>query len=669
MKNYTAKNIRNIAVVGHGGTGKTSLAEAMLFNTGAINRLGRVEDGTTTADYHPEEVKRGITVHTSAVPCEYEGTKLNILDTPGYSDFIGEVKGALRVAEGALFVVCGVSGVEVQTEAVWELAGGAARAVFINKLDRENANFDRAIEQLREKFGTTFVPFAIPIGVAENFRGVVDILCEKAYLYDGKEEKLGSIPEELSDQVRKYRDKLIEAAAEADDEYLMKYLDGLELTAEEISSGLVKGFKEAKFVPVLCGTATKNCGVKALMDFLASYFPAPQAEDGPLAALVFKTLADPYVGRMNYVSVFSGTLKSDSTVYNSNKEKSERVGQIFFVRGKTQQPTENVPAGDIAALVKLAETTTGDTLCEKDKPVTLEGIHFPEPTLSIAVEPKTQGDEDKLATALARLVEEEPTIRVTKNIETKQTIITGMGETQLEMIIERFKRKFGVDVVQKPLRIPYRETIRAEVKVEGKYKKQTGGRGQYGHVWLRIAPLPDEEFKFDEEIFGGAVPSQYFPAVEKGVREALNEGVLAGYPVTNVAVTLYDGSYHPVDSSEMAFKIAASMAFKKGAQQAKPVLLEPIMEVEVLVPENFMGDVIGDLNTKRGRILGMEPTGKQSRIRALVPFAEMARYAIDLKSITQGRGSFKMQFSSYEEVPGRIAEEIIKKAQEEKAEK
>ena len=669
MKNYTAKNIRNIAVVGHGGTGKTSLAEAMLFNTGAINRLGRVEDGTTTADYHPEEVKRGITVHTSAVPCEYEGTKLNILDTPGYSDFIGEVKGALRVAESALFVVCGVSGVEVQTEAVWELAGGAAKAVFINKLDRENANFDRAVEQLHEKFGATFVPFAIPIGVAENFRGVVDILCEKAYLYDGKEEKTGSIPEELSDQVRKYRDKLIEAAAEADDEYLMKYLDGLELTAEEISSGLVKGFKEAKFVPVLCGTATKNCGVKALMDFLVSYSPAPQTEDGPLAALVFKTLADPYVGRMNYVRVFSGILKSDSTVYNSNKEKSERVGQIFFVRGKTQQPTENVPAGDIAALVKLTETTTGDTLCEKDKPVTLEGIDFPEPTLSIAVEPKTQGDEDKLATALARLVEEEPTIRVTKNIETKQTIITGMGETQLEMILERFKRKFGVDVTQKPLRIPYRETIRAEVKVEGKYKKQTGGRGQYGHVWLRIAPLPGEEFKFDEEIFGGAVPSQYFPAVEKGVREALNEGVLAGYPVTNVAVTLYDGSYHPVDSSEMAFKIAASMAFKKGAQQAKPVLLEPIMEVEVLVPENFMGDVIGDLNTKRGRILGMEPMGKQSRIRALVPFAEMARYAIDLRSITQGRGSFKMQFASYEEVPGRIAEEIIKKAQEEKAEK
>lgn len=669
MKNYSAKDIRNIAIVGHGGTGKTSLAEALIFNTGASNRLGRVEDGTTTADYHPEEVKRGITVHTSIVPCEYEGTKLNLLDTPGYSDFIGEVKAALRVVEGVLFVVCGVGGVEVQTEVIWEQAGDETpRAVFINKIDRENANFDHVLEQLHEKFGANFVPFTIPIGAAESFRGVVDILGEQAYTSDANEEA-GPVPAELTGKVQAYRDKLIEAAAESDDEYLMKYLDGLELSPEEIRDGLVKGLKQAKFVPVLCGTATKNCGVRALLRFMAGYFPAPEVQEGPLAALVFKTLADPYVGRMNFVRVFSGVLKSDSSVLNSVKEKSERLGQIFFVRGKNQQPTEMVAAGDLAALVKLSETTTGDTLCEKDKPVVLEKIEFPEPTLGIAVEPKTQGDEDKLATALARLVEEEPTIRVNKNTETRQTVITGMGETQLDMIIERFKRKFGVDVVQKPLRVPYRETIRAETKVEGKYKKQTGGRGQYGHVWLRLAPFTEGEFQFEEDIFGGAVPGQYFPAVEKGVREAMNEGVLAGYRVTNVGVTLYDGSYHPVDSSEMAFKIAASMAFKKGAQQAKPVLLEPVMEVEVLVPENFMGDVIGDLNTKRGRILGMEPTGKQSRIRAMVPFSEMTRYAIDLKSMTQGRGSFKMQFSSYEEVPGRIAEDIIKKAQEEKAEK
>lgn len=666
MKNYAAKDLRNVAVVGHGGTGKTSLVEALLFNTGAINRLGRVEDGTTTADYHPEEVKRGITVHTSIVPCEFEGIKINLLDTPGYSDFIGEVKGALRVSEGALFTVCGVGGVEVQTEAIWDYAGDIPRVVFVNKLDRENANFDRVLEELRTKFGSNFVPFTVPVGAAESFRGVVDVLGEKAYLDEGKGEKEAPVPENLKAQVQEYREKMIEAAAEADDEYLMKYLEGTELTVEEVRTGLAKGLREAKFVPVLCGSASKNCGGRALLEFSARFFPAPEAKDGPLAALVFKTIADPYVGRMNYIRVFSGVLTSDTNLYNSTKGKTEKISQLFFLRGKNQQQTDAIPAGDIGVLVKLTDTTTGDTLCEKDKPVTLEGIDFPEPTLSIAVEPKTQGDEDKLATALARLVEEEPTARVTKNVETKQTVITGIGETQLDMILERFKRKFGVEVNQKPLRIPYRETVRAEAKVEGKYKKQTGGRGQYGHVWLKVEPLPGEEFKFEEDIFGGSVPSQYFPAVEKGVREAMNEGVLAGYPVTNIAVTLYDGSFHPVDSSELAFKIAASMAFKKGLQQSKPVLLEPVMEVEVLVPDTFMGDVISDLNTKRGRILGMEPTGKLTKIRAQAPLAEMARYAIDLKSMTQGRGSFSMKFSSYEEVPGQIAEKIIKKAQEEK---
>lgn len=666
MKDYAAKDLRNVAVVGHGGTGKTSLVEALLFNTGVISRLGRVEDGTTIADYHPEEIKRGITVHTSVVPCEFEGTKVNLLDTPGYSDFVGEVKGALRVVEGALFTVCGVGGVEVQTEAIWDWTGEMPRVVFINKLDRENADFDRVLQELRTKFGANFVPFTVPVGTAESFRGVVDVLNEKAYLDEGEGEKEAPVPEDLSAQVQEYREKMIEAAAEADDEYLMKYLECMELSVEEVQAGLVKGLQEAKFVPVLCGSATKNLGVKALLNFCVSFLPAPEAKDGPLSALVFKTIADPYVGRMNYIRVFSGVLAGDTNLWNSTKGKSEKISQLFFLRGKNQQQTERIPTGDIGVLVKLTDTTTGDTLCEKDKPVTLVGIDFPEPTLSIAVEPKTQGDEDKLANALARLVEEDPTVRVTKNVETKQTVITGIGETQLDMILERFKRKFGLEVNQKPLKIPYRETVRVEAKVEGKYKKQTGGRGQYGHVWLKIEPLPEEGFRFEEDIFGGAVPSQYFPAVEKGVREAMNEGILAGYPVTNVAVTLYDGSFHPVDSSELAFKIAASMAFKKGMQQAKPVLLEPVMEVEVLVPDIFMGDVISDLNTKRGRILGMEPTGKVTKIRALAPLAEMARYAIDLKSMTQGRGSFTMKFSSYEEVPGQIAERIIKKAQEEK---
>ncbi|MDI6631272.1 MAG: elongation factor G [Bacillota bacterium] len=667
MKGYAAEKIRNVAVVGHGGTGKTSLVEALLFNTGAINRLGRVEDGTTTADYHPEEAKRGITIHTSIVPCEFEGLKLNFLDTPGYSDFIGEVKAALRVVEGALFTVCAAAGVEVQTEIIWDYTAEMPRVVFVNKLDRENANFEQVLQSLSEKFGANFVPFMVPVGAAENFRGVVDVLNGKAYLLGEKGETEGPVPEDLAGAVEKYREKIIEAAAEAEDEYVMKYLEGQELTPEEIRAGLLKGLKEAKFVPVLCGSATKNSGVRLLLSFFSQFFPAPEVQEGPLAALVFKTLADPYVGRMNFLRVFSGVLRSDSVVLNSTKQKTEKIGQVFFLRGKNQQPAESIPAGDIGVLVKLTETTTGDTLCDKDNPVVLEGIAFPEPTLSIAVEAKSQGEEDKLATALARLVEEEPTVRVAKNTETRQTIITGMGETQLDMILERFKRKFGVEVEQKPLKIPYRETIRAEAKVEGKYKKQTGGRGQYGHVWLKVEPLPDEEFRFQEEIFGGAVPNQYFPAVEKGVREAMSEGVLAGYPVTNVSVTLYDGSFHPVDSSELAFKIAASMAFKKGLQQAKPVLLEPVMEVEVLVPETFVGDVISDLNTKRGRILGMEPAGKVTRIRAMAPLAEMARYAIDLKSMTQGRGSFQMRFSSYEEVPAQIADKIIKKAQEEKA--
>jgi elongation factor G len=667
LKGYAAEKIRNVAVVGHGGTGKTSLVEALLFNTGAINRLGRVEDGTTTADYHPEEAKRGITIHTSIVPCEFEGLKLNFLDTPGYSDFIGEVKAALRVVEGALFTVCAAAGVEVQTEIIWDYTAEMPRVVFVNKLDRENANFEQVLQSLSEKFGANFVPFMVPVGAAENFRGVVDVLNGKAYLLGEKGETEGPVPEDLAGAVEKYREKIIEAAAEAEDEYVMKYLEGQELTPEEIRAGLLKGLKEAKFVPVLCGSATKNSGVRLLLSFFSQFFPAPEVQEGPLAALVFKTLADPYVGRMNFLRVFSGVLRSDSVVLNSTKQKTEKIGQVFFLRGKNQQPAESIPAGDIGVLVKLTETTTGDTLCDKDNPVVLEGIAFPEPTLSIAVEAKSQGEEDKLATALARLVEEEPTVRVAKNTETRQTIITGMGETQLDMILERFKRKFGVEVEQKPLKIPYRETIRAEAKVEGKYKKQTGGRGQYGHVWLKVEPLPDEEFRFQEEIFGGAVPNQYFPAVEKGVREAMSEGVLAGYPVTNVSVTLYDGSFHPVDSSELAFKIAASMAFKKGLQQAKPVLLEPVMEVEVLVPETFVGDVISDLNTKRGRILGMEPAGKVTRIRAMAPLAEMARYAIDLKSMTQGRGSFQMRFSSYEEVPAQIADKIIKKAQEEKA--
>ncbi len=667
MKNYEASRIRNVGIVAHGGAGKTSLVEAMLFNTGVTTRIGRVEDGTTVADYHPEEIKRGMTVHSSLVPVELDGVKLNFLDTPGFLDFVGEVKSALRVVDAVLVVVSGVDGVEVMTEVTWDLADerNLPRMIFINKLDRENSNFFKVLDDLKARFEVNFVPFQLPIGSAEAFEGVVDLVQGKAFKYaNGKPEEI-PIPADLQDAVEKYREQLVEAAAEANDDYLTKYLEGEGLTPDEVNVGLAESFKAGKFVPVLAGSAVKNIGVDLVAGAAVRYFPAPEVEPGkPLAALVFKTLADPYVGRMNYVRVYAGTLRSDSQVFNANKEKVEKIGQVFYVRGKNQQAAESVPAGDICVLVKLQETTTGDTLSTKENPVVLEGIDFPEPTLSLAIAPKSKGDEDKLSTALARTVEEEPTIRVTKNTETRQTVITGMGETQLEIIVDRFKRKYGLDVVLEPLRIPYRETIRSETKVEGKYKKQTGGRGQYGHVWIRFEPLHDgTDFVFDEEVFGGSVPSSFFPAVEKGLREAMQEGVLAGYPVTGVKAVLYDGSYHPVDSSEMAFKIAASMAFKKGMQQANPVLLEPIMEVEVVAPEAFMGDIISDLNGKRGRILGMDPEGKRTRIRAHVPLAELARYAIDLKAMTQGRAFFSMRFASYEEMPAHLAEKVIKQAQ------
>lgn len=666
MKNYQTGQIRNLGVVAHGGAGKTSLVEAMLFNTGILSRLGRVEDGTTTSDYHPEETARQITVHTSLVPCEWNSTKINLLDTPGFSDFIGEVKGALRVADSAMFVVSAVDGVEVQHEVIWDIADGynLPRIVFINKMDRENASFNKVLDDLKSKFNANFVPVQIPIGSFNTFTGVVDIINEKAYTGDGKG-KDSAVPGDLADETAQYREQLIEAAAEGDDDLTMKYLEGEELTTDEIKDGLKKSIALGKVVPVLAGSATKNIGIAQLLDVVVNYLPAPKEDDGPMAALVFKTLADPYVGKMNFMRVFSGKFKSDAVVYNSAKEKTEKIGNVLYVRGKNTVQTDVVPSGDLAVVVKLQDTGTGDTLCGKDKPVVLERIDFPTPTLSVAIAPKSKNDEDKLGDAISKLLEEDPTMRVEKNTETKQTLLTGMGELHINIMVEKLKRRYGVDVVMSDPKVPYRETIRTKVEVEGKHKKQSGGRGQYGHAWVRFEPNPEEDFVFTEEIFGGSVPRQYFPAVEKGIREAMVEGVLAGYPTTGIKATLYDGSYHNVDSSEMAFKIAGSLAFKKGCQLAKPVLLEPIMNVEVVVPDNFMGDIISDFNTKRGRVLGTEPMGKQTLIKATVPLSEMYRYAIDLKSMTQGRGSFSMEFSSYEEVPARQAEEIIKKAKAE----
>lgn len=662
-----------MGILAHGGAGKTSLTEAILYNAGHTNRLGKVDDGTTTTDYLPEEIKRKVTVSTTLAPVEWRDYKINILDTPGYADFIGEVKSALRAVDGMVLVVCGVAGVEVQTEVHWDVAeeAGMPRIIFINKLDRENANFNRALDDLQQRFGKKVVPITLPIGSEENFSGVVHILKEKAYKFKGKDVIEEEIPEELKDEVEQYREALMEAAAEGDDDLLMKYLEGEPLTDEEMYKGIRASVKNAKVVPVYCGSALKNIGVQLLTNAVINMLPSPlevvdaeneELNKEPLSALVFKTLADPFVGKLSFIRVLKGVMKSDTTVHNVNKDKDERYGPLLVMRGKSQNNVTEAQPGDIFAIAKLAATTTGDTLGIKGKTTAEEGVIFPNPTYSVAVQAKSRNDEDKVGNALNRLLDEDPTLRLEKNTETKETILTGMGEQHLDIIMERLQRKFGVEVTTKTPTVPYRETIRGTAEYEYKHKKQSGGHGQYGHVKLRFEPLKDNEFEFDETIFGGAVPKNYHPAVEKGVREAMQEGILAGYPVTNVKVTLYDGSYHDVDSSEMSFKIAASMCFRKGIEKANPVLMEPYMSVEIKVPDQYMGDIISDLNSKRGRVLGMEPQDKWQVVKAHVPLAEMYRYAIDLKSITQGRGSFSMEFSHYEDVPQQVAKTIIETA-------
>ncbi len=673
MKVYETDRLRNLAIIGHGGAGKTSLVEAMLFNAGHTTRLGRVDEGNATTDYLPEEIKRKISVSTTMAPCEWKECKINILDTPGYADFFSEVKSALRVVDSIMTVVEAVAGVEVQTEIGWQEANRVKlpKMIFINKMDRENANFDRVLDQVKDILKCNAVPVELPIGSETQFSGIVDLLTMKAYRYnkDGSYQEQ-EIPGDLLSAAQEAHQNLMEAAAEGDDELLMRYLDGETLTGEEIFTGLKKAFQSQSLVPVLCGSSLNNIGIRHLMDFIVNVIPSPAdlAEPGanpqqePLAALVYKTMADPYVGKVSFFRVFGGVLKSDSQVYNANKEKEEKIAQLFVMRGKQQENVTEVKAGDLAAVAKLQETGTGNTLCRKDKVIILPGIDFPEPNLSFAIEPKSKVDEDKLGSAMAKLVEADPTIRLSKNTETKETILTGMGDTHLEIVLERLQQKFGVEVTSKKPKIPYRETIRSTVQSEGRHKKQTGGRGQFGHVWMTLEPMPEGDFEFAEKVFGGAVPRQYYPAVEKGVREALNEGVLAGYPVTGLRATLYDGSFHPVDSSELAFKLAAILSFKNGMEKANPVLLEPVMNVEVTVPEQFMGDIMGDFNSRRGRILGMESRdGGVQVIRATAPLAELADYAIVLKSITQGRGTFKMEFFQYDETPARLAEEIIEK--------
>ena len=685
MPSHKVQELRNVSLVAHSGAGKTSLAEAMLYNSGVINRLGKVEEGNTVSDYDAEEIRRKISVNTSVVPWEWQGHKVNLLDTPGYADFVGEVKGAIRVSEGVVVVVCAASGVEVGTELVWQYADELElpRLAFINKLDRENASLQRTLEQLRAKFGVNFLLLQLPIGSQASFKGVVDLLSMQAFVGDSKQPT--EVPAELKDEALTLRQQILEVAAEADDELIMKYLDGGELSTEEIHRGLAGAVLSGKVVPVLCGVATQNAGVRLLQDAIVRYLPSPAAFEpkalslrsdseqalkpsaaGPLAALVFKTMADPYVGKLTYFRAYSGTLQSDSRVTNANRGEEERIGQLFFLLGKEQTPTKEVIAGDIGAVAKLQLTTTGDTLCDKDNPLKLPGITFPHPVAFAAVSPKTKADLDKMGSALARLVEEDPTLVVNRDPDTNETVISGMGDSHIDIAVKRLQQKFGVEVVTSIPKVPYKETVTKTVQVQGRHKKQTGGRGQFGDIWVRFEPLPrGSGFEFADEVFGGHVPRNFIPAVEKGMREALTKGVLAGYPATDFRAALYDGSSHAVDSSEIAFKLAAHLAFKKGMEQANPILLEPIMKATIIVPEQFMGDVLGDLNTKRARVLGMEQQRGNSVITAEVPLAEMQRYAADLRSMTQGRGYFSMEFTRYDEVPAHTTEQIVSRSKEE----
>ncbi|MGH2348699.1 MAG: elongation factor G [bacterium] len=691
MKPYPADRIRNVAVVGHGSTGKTSLVEAMLFVAKATDRLGKVDDGTSVTDFDPEEQRRKHTINAALAPLEWKDHKVNVIDAPGYPDFVGEVVGALRVADGVIVVVDAVAGVQVQTEVAWDYAdrGGISRLVVVNRLDRENANFESVLDSLRARFGNRVAPLQIPIGAEAAFAGVVDLLEMKAYTFTNGAVAAADIPAELAGAAQAARERLIEAAAETDDALVEKYLDTGELTQEELTRGLHAGVKAGTLVPVLCAAATKLVGITPILDAVTALLPSPaeaavKATDaakhdettltpdggGPLAALIFKTVADPYVGKLSYFRVYSGTMKSDSATVNAAKQKPERIGQVYLARGKHQEPAGQVPAGDIGAVAKLSDTSTGDTLTGKDHPLVLPPVEFPSPVISMAVEPKSKGDEDKMGSSLQRLTEEDPTFHVHRDAELKQTVISGMGESHLEIMADRLRRKFGVDVALSAPKVPYRETVRGKGKAQGRYVKQTGGRGQYGVCFVEVEPLErGAGFEFVDKIFGAAIPNQFIPSVEKGVRKALAEGVLSGSRVVDVRVILYDGKYHDVDSSDIAFQIAGSMAFRDAATAAGVVLLEPIMELRVRVPEDQMGDVIGDLNAKRGRIHGMEPQGNGSTVvHAHVPQAEVLRYASDLRSSTGGRGTFEMTFSHYEEVPAHIADKIVASAKQHKAE-
>ncbi|MEX2145842.1 MAG: elongation factor G [Candidatus Rokuibacteriota bacterium] len=687
--------IRNVGVVGHGGVGKTSLVESMLFSAGAVTRLGRVDDGTTTTDFDPDEIKRKISLTTAVAYCDWKGHHITFVDTPGYGDFIADARAGLRVVEAALVVVDAVAGVQVQTEKVWKFATDydLPRAIVVNRLDRERGDFYRTLESLQRRLAGRIVPLMIPVGEESGFKGYIDLGKMKAFVYaEGGKSTETDIPGDHMDQAKEYREKLVEAAAETDDELLAKYLDEGSLDDDTMLKAMRRGITEGKIIPVLCAAATKSIGSHPLLEMIVKEFPSPAdrpdvpvtdvkakqtttlAADpkGHVAALVFKTLSDPHIGRLSLFRVYSGTVKADSTLTNATRGARERMGHISWLQGKTQKNVEALGPGEIGVVQKLKETLTGDTLSEEAHPLELPRIPFAEPTISFAIQPRTRGDEDKISNALSRLAEEDPTLHYHFDPETKQLLVSGVGSMHVEMSVERMKRKYNVDVTLLPPRIPYKETVKGRAETQGKYKKQTGGRGQYGDTWLRIEPAArGGGFQFVDDVVGGSVPRNFIPSVEKGVRDCMKKGILAGYPVVDLKVTLYDGSYHDVDSSDMAFQIAASMGLQKGFMEAHPILLEPIMHVEVTTPADHAGDVIGDLNSRRGRIVGMEPAGETATVRASVPMAEMLTYEPSLRSMTGGRGGYSMEFSHYEEVPAALADKVVKdaKADKEKADK
>ncbi|WP_338595491.1 elongation factor G [Clostridium baratii] len=691
MKKYSINNLRNIGFIGHGSTGKTSLVEALLYNANVITRLGKIEEGTTVSDYDDEEKKRKISIGASIAPLEWNDTKINLVDMPGYFDFEYEAIQGMRAVDIATIVVCSVSGVQVGTEKAFDYCNKIKlpRAFFINKLDRENSNFDKTLNELKEVFGISVVPIQYPIGQESDFKGVINVISNKARIYNEKTKKMeiSEVPEEYIDKVKECKEMIMEAVAETDEELLDKYFSDGVLSDDEIYKGLINGCSMGDIAPVMCGSALKCIGMNCLLEDIVECFPSPElsiaqkainkenepeyvclSEENKFSALVFKTIADPFVGKMSLFRVITGKLTDDTTVLNVNKNKKEKLSNIFFIRGKNQIPTNEIIAGDIGGVSKLQFTETGDTLADSGFNLAYDKLNFKEPTISMAILPKAKGDEDKISGALNKLLDEDKAFKVTRDVENAELIISGCGETHLEVIANKIKNKFGAEVILREPKVPYRETIKGSADVQGKHKKQSGGHGQYGDVKIKFERRYDgnDELEFIDQVVGGVVPRNFIPAVEKGLKDCIKHGVLAGYPVIELKATLHDGSYHPVDSSEMAFKIATAIAYKKGLEAANPVLLEPIMKVEIIIPSEYMGEVIADINKKRGRVIGMEPISNKQKVICEVPLAEMFKYTTDLRSITQARGEYKMTFSKYEEVPKLEASKVIEKTNKEK---